>query len=133
MWINQGLHSEVTSERYSNTSKTSQLEIHGKFLKKYMTSSSKLKTLHSGDWEPYETSKIELLENIVNGFQPLIIFVKTSLFDFLQGLWIYPHFKYNFFPMNFQWPFQWLLPFSDLSYIVVTEKRIQNAFFKAYF
>ena len=54
------------------------------------------------DSEPCQTSKMELLANIVTGFQPSIVFVKTSLFDFLQGLWIYPHFKYRFFPMNFQ-------------------------------
>ena len=66
------------------------------------------------DSDPCQTSKIELLENIVNGFQPSIIFVKTSLFDFLQGLWIYPHFKYKIFLMNF-------------SYIVVIVERIQNA------
>ena len=71
------------------------------------------------DLETCQTSKMELLANIVNGFQPSIIFVKTSLFDFLQGIWIYPHFKYKFFLMNFQWLFQWLLPFADLSYIVV--------------
>ena len=72
---------------------------------------------------------MELLVNIVNAFQPSIIFAKISIFDFLQGLWIYPHFKYNFFPINFQWLFQWLLPFSDLSYIVIIVKRNQNAFF----
>ena len=38
------------------------------------------------DSEPCQTSKMELLANIVNGFQPSIIFVKTTLFDFLQGL-----------------------------------------------
>ena len=81
------------------------------------------------DSEPCQTSKMELLANTVNGFQPSIIFVKSSLFHFLQGLWIYLHFKYRFFPINFQWFFQWLLPFSDLSYIVVIVKRIQNAFF----
>ena len=37
------------------------------------------------DLEPCQTSKMELLENIVNGFEPSIIFVKTSLFDFLQA------------------------------------------------
>ena len=72
---------------------------------------------------------MELLANIVNGFQPSTIFVKTSPFDFLQGFWIYPYFKYNFFPINVQWPFQWLLPFSDLSHTVVIVKRIQNPFF----
>ena len=44
--LNQGLHSEVTSEMYSKgrcyrNSKTSQLKIHGKFLKKYMRSKLK--------------------------------------------------------------------------------------------
>ena len=67
---------------------------------------------------------MELLANIVNSFELSIIFPKTSLFDFLQGLWINPHFKYKFFPVNFQW----LLPFSGLSYIVVIVKRNQNAF-----
>ena len=36
--------------------------------------------------EPCQTPKMELLANIVYGFQQSIIFVKTSLFDFLQGL-----------------------------------------------
>ena len=72
---------------------------------------------------------MELLANIVNGFQPSTIFAKTSPFDFLQGFWIYPYFKYKFFPINVQWPFQWLLPFSDLSHTVVIVKRIQNPFF----
>ena len=67
---------------------------------------------------------MELLANIVNSFELSIIFPKTSLFDFLQGLWINPHFKYKFFPVNFQW----LLPFSGLSYIAVIVKRNQNAF-----
>ena len=83
------------------------------------------------DLETCQRSKMELLTNIVNGFQPSIIFVNKSLFNLLRGLWIYPHFKYNFFPVNFQWPFKWLLPFSDFSYIVVIVKRIQNAFFLA--
>ena len=54
------------------------------------------------DSESCQTSKMKLLENIVNGFEPSVIFVKTSLFDFLQGLWIYPHFMDTSFLMNFQ-------------------------------
>ena len=38
------------------------------------------------DLETCQTSKMELLANIVNGFQPSIIFVNTSLFNLLQGL-----------------------------------------------
>ena len=35
--------------------------------------------------EPYQTSKMELLAKIVNGFQPLTIFAKSSILDVRQG------------------------------------------------
>ena len=105
----------------------SNLKIYGIFKNTWeVAQSSRLCT--EADSEPCQTSKMELLANIVNGFRPSTIFAKTSPFDFLQGFWIYPYFKYKFFPINVQWPFQWLLPFSDLSHIVVIVKRFQNSF-----
>ena len=39
--------------------------------------------------EPSETSKIEILVKIVNGFQPLIIFGKSFILDVWQArFWI---------------------------------------------
>ena len=57
------------------------------------------------DWEPYETSKIKLLENIVNGFQPLIIFVKASIFDFYRASEFTHILSTNFFQWTFNDPF----------------------------
>ena len=82
--------------------KHSNLKSMEKFLKSTWKVAQNSRLCREADSEPCQTSKMELLANIVTGFQPSIVFVKTSLFDFLQGLWIYPHFKYRFFPMNFQ-------------------------------
>ena len=66
--------------------KHSNLKSMEKFLKSTWKVAQNSRLCREADSEHCETSKMELLANTVYGFQPSIIFVKTSLFDFLQGL-----------------------------------------------
>ena len=51
--------------------------------------------------EPSQTSKIELFEKVVNGFQPLTIFEKSSILDVWQGSEYASGNNQKYFEINF--------------------------------